>query len=69
MANRSFFTSESVSMGHPDKMCDQISDALRDDHRARFDLRRSHHQGNCRYSAPGSECGPRYRLHEFRDGL
>ena len=30
MANRSFFTSESVSMGHPDKMCDQISDAVLD---------------------------------------
>ena len=27
MAARSLFTSESVSMGHPDKMCDQISDA------------------------------------------
>jgi S-adenosylmethionine synthetase len=30
MANRSVFTSESVSMGHPDKMCDQISDAILD---------------------------------------
>ena len=30
MAPRSFFTSESVSMGHPDKMCDQISDAVLD---------------------------------------
>ena len=30
MAARSFFTSESVSMGHPDKMCDQISDAVLD---------------------------------------
>jgi S-adenosylmethionine synthetase len=30
MANRSLFTSESVSMGHPDKMCDQISDAVLD---------------------------------------
>src|SRR5262249_44295931 len=26
--SRSLFTSESVSMGHPDKMCDQISDAI-----------------------------------------
>lgn len=26
----SLFTSESVSMGHPDKMCDQISDAILD---------------------------------------
>ncbi len=30
MSTRSFFTSESVSMGHPDKMCDQISDAVLD---------------------------------------
>ena len=30
MASRSLFTSESVSMGHPDKMCDQISDAVLD---------------------------------------
>jgi S-adenosylmethionine synthetase len=30
MALRTVFTSESVSMGHPDKMCDQISDAILD---------------------------------------
>ncbi len=30
MTGRSLFTSESVSMGHPDKMCDQISDAILD---------------------------------------
>jgi len=30
MAARQLFTSESVSMGHPDKMCDQISDAVLD---------------------------------------
>ena len=30
MGARSLFTSESVSMGHPDKMCDQISDAILD---------------------------------------
>lgn len=30
MPTRSLFTSESVSMGHPDKMCDQISDAVLD---------------------------------------
>jgi S-adenosylmethionine synthetase len=30
MASRLMFTSESVSMGHPDKMCDQISDAVLD---------------------------------------
>uniref|UniRef100_A0A915CB75 S-adenosylmethionine synthase n=1 Tax=Parascaris univalens TaxID=6257 RepID=A0A915CB75_PARUN len=28
------FTSESVSEGHPDKMCDQISDAVLDAHLA-----------------------------------
>ena len=28
--SRSVFTSESVSMGHPDKMCDQVSDAILD---------------------------------------
>jgi S-adenosylmethionine synthetase len=26
-----FFTSESVTEGHPDKMCDQISDAILDE--------------------------------------
>jgi S-adenosylmethionine synthetase len=30
MGSRSVFTSESVSMGHPDKMCDQISDSVLD---------------------------------------
>jgi S-adenosylmethionine synthetase len=30
MASRSLFTSESVSMGHPDKICDQVSDAILD---------------------------------------
>jgi S-adenosylmethionine synthetase len=30
MASRLMFTSESVSMGHPDKMCDQISDSILD---------------------------------------
>ncbi len=30
MAERKVFTSESVSMGHPDKVCDQISDAVVD---------------------------------------
>lgn len=28
------FTSESVSEGHPDKMCDQVSDAVLDAHLA-----------------------------------
>ena len=27
---RKFFTSESVTEGHPDKVCDQISDAVLD---------------------------------------
>jgi S-adenosylmethionine synthetase len=36
MAGRDFlFTSESVSEGHPDKLCDQISDAVLDAHLAR----------------------------------
>jgi S-adenosylmethionine synthetase len=30
MASRSVFTSESVSMGHPDKLCDQVSDSVLD---------------------------------------
>ncbi|HPB31201.1 MAG TPA: methionine adenosyltransferase, partial [Candidatus Sumerlaeota bacterium] len=30
MTNKRYFTSESVSEGHPDKMCDQISDAVLD---------------------------------------
>src|SRR5699024_12018118 len=29
--NRRLFTSESVTEGHPDKMCDQISDAILDE--------------------------------------
>ncbi len=31
MNNRRFFTSESVTEGHPDKICDKISDAVLDD--------------------------------------
>ncbi len=31
LSNRHYFTSESVSEGHPDKICDQISDAILDD--------------------------------------
>src|SRR5258706_7102733 len=30
MQRKSFFTSESVTEGHPDKMCDNISDAILD---------------------------------------
>ncbi|MCL2833170.1 MAG: methionine adenosyltransferase [Treponema sp.] len=30
MKNHSFFTSESVGEGHPDKLCDQVSDAILD---------------------------------------
>ena len=30
MTGKRFFTSESVTEGHPDKMCDQISDAILD---------------------------------------
>lgn len=32
MSNRFFFTSEQVSDGHPDKMCDYVSDAILDAH-------------------------------------
>ncbi|HPB48242.1 MAG TPA: S-adenosylmethionine synthetase N-terminal domain-containing protein, partial [Exilispira sp.] len=31
MANTYLFTSESVGEGHPDKLCDQISDAILDE--------------------------------------
>ena len=31
ITNRKFFTSESVTEGHPDKVCDKISDAVLDD--------------------------------------
>jgi S-adenosylmethionine synthetase len=34
MADQFIFTSESVSEGHPDKVCDQISDAVLDEHLA-----------------------------------
>ena len=30
MTNRYIFTSESVTRGHPDKICDQVSDAIVD---------------------------------------
>ena len=30
MAEKFLFTSESVSEGHPDKICDQVSDAILD---------------------------------------
>ena len=30
MKNKRLFTSESVTEGHPDKMCDAISDAILD---------------------------------------
>ena len=29
-ADKLFFTSESVTEGHPDKLCDQVSDAVLD---------------------------------------
>ncbi len=35
MSSRRYFTSESVSMGHPDKLADQISDAILDAYLAR----------------------------------
>jgi S-adenosylmethionine synthetase len=36
MANDFLFTSESVSEGHPDKVADQISDAILDTNQHRF---------------------------------
>ena len=30
MAKKAFFSSESVTEGHPDKICDQISDGILD---------------------------------------
>ena len=30
MSNNYIFTSESVTRGHPDKICDQVSDAIVD---------------------------------------
>jgi len=39
-ANEYLFTSESVSEGHPDKMCDQISDAVLDAHLAQDSMAR-----------------------------
>lgn len=33
MKERILFTSESVSEGHPDKVCDQISDAILDEYK------------------------------------
>ncbi|KAG2478083.1 MAG: hypothetical protein NPMRth3_2140005, partial [Nitrosopumilales archaeon] len=32
MARNFLFTSESVTEGHPDKVCDQISDAILDEY-------------------------------------
>ncbi|MGI6035673.1 MAG: methionine adenosyltransferase [Limnochordia bacterium] len=40
MAGRHFFTSESVTEGHPDKVCDQISDAILDEIYARDPMAR-----------------------------
>ena len=36
--NEYIFTSESVSEGHPDKVCDQISDAIVDYYLSNCDL-------------------------------
>ena len=33
---KNLFTSESVSEGHPDKLCDQISDAILDECESRL---------------------------------
>ena len=40
MSESFLFTSESVGEGHPDKICDQISDAILDAHLAKDPLSR-----------------------------
>ena len=68
------FTSESVSEGHPDKVCDQISDAILDaclaqDPESRVACetltttnRRDHHQGEGQLAGCDSERDPQNRL-------
>ena len=79
---RNLFTSESVSEGHPDKVCDQISDALLDallmqDKTSRVACetfvttgmvrrRRNHYQGIYRSPRDRPQCYSRYRLYKSR---
>ena len=46
MANRYLFTSESVTEGHPDKLCDQVSDAILDYLAEQFPPRRKTRGGD-----------------------
>ena len=42
MAEMHIISSESVTEGHPDKMCDQISDAILDEALKQFDALAAH---------------------------
>ena len=62
---RSFlFTSESVTEGHPDKMCDQISDAILDAILAKeIDLARAGYIAPCLlYTSPSPRDRTRARM-------
>ena len=81
-ASQYLFTSESVTEGHPDKMCDQISDAildaiLREDPNARVACetatttglvlpQRDHDRHLHRLPGDRPRDRPRHRLHEGR---
>lgn len=43
-----FYTAESVTEGHPDKLCDQIADSVLDDCLADAVQRGNHGQEGCR---------------------
>ena len=76
------YTSESVTEGHPDKVCDQISDAILDailaqdpmgrvacdgrDHRDGSGFRRNYHGMLCRCADDRAESFNRYRLYAIR---
>ena len=55
------FTSESVSAGHPDKLCDQISDAVLDDF-LRLDF--PEHGGHAGFLSGNNPFHPRYWAEE-----
>ena len=50
MAKHCLFTSESVTEGHPDKICDQISDAILDEILTRSEERRVGKECRSRWS-------------------
>ena len=59
---RHLFTSESVTEGHPDKLCDQVSDAILDaliekDPKSRVACE------TCRYSKDRKRNSRRYRIY------